>query len=68
MPTTPNRRMVAVVLLIPVVMTIGSAAGGAALTLAVWVALGLTAVLAGGRRRAPAAAWAPSTPEPALAD
>ncbi|MFI6060064.1 hypothetical protein [Streptomyces sp. NPDC051286] len=40
--------------------------GGAALTLAAWVALGLTAVLAGGRRRAPATSWVPSKPEPAL--
>ncbi|MGW1552710.1 ABC transporter permease [Streptomyces sp. NPDC002346] len=44
----------------------GSAAGGAALTLTVWVTLGLTAVLAGGRRRAPATVPAPGTPEPAL--
>lgn len=44
----------------------GSAAGGAALTLTVWVAPGLAAVLSRGRRRAPAAFPAPGTPEPAL--
>lgn len=36
----------------------GRAAGGAALTLALWAALGLTAVLVGARRRAPAPAVA----------
>ncbi|MFB6776140.1 hypothetical protein ACFCX0_01605 [Streptomyces sp. NPDC056352] len=53
-------------LLRPVAFFDGSAAGGAALTLTVWVAPGLTAVLSGGRHRAPAAFPAPGTPEPAL--
>ncbi|MFI5750286.1 ABC transporter permease [Streptomyces sp. NPDC051644] len=45
----------------------GSGAGGALLTLTLWAALGLTAVLIGGRRRdRPPAAPAASTPEPAL--
>ncbi|MGW1654630.1 ABC transporter permease [Streptomyces atratus] len=46
----------------------GSDAGSALLTLTLWAALGLTAVLIGGRRRAQhPAAPAPGTPEPALA-
>ncbi|MGW1734452.1 ABC transporter permease [Streptomyces sp. NPDC001999] len=46
----------------------GRAAGGAALTLGLWAAAGLTAVLVGGRRRTPtAAAPAAGAPEPALA-
>lgn len=46
----------------------GSAAGGAGLTLGLWAAAGLTAVLVGGRRRTPAAtAPAPGTPEPSPA-
>ncbi|WP_405689676.1 ABC transporter permease [Streptomyces sp. NBC_00057] len=45
----------------------GSGAGSALLTLTIWAALGLTAVLIGGRRRArPPAVPAPSAPEPAL--
>ncbi|MFB4426100.1 ABC transporter permease [Streptomyces sp. QL37] len=50
----------------------GAAAGGAALTLTAWVALGLTAVLIGGRRRPETDIPAGSTPglrrEPVLAD
>lgn len=47
----------------------GRAAGGAALTLAVWAVLGLTAVIVGGRRRPPAPAAPEATPsrQPALA-
>lgn len=46
----------------------GSASGGPALTLALWVLLGLAAVLIGGRRRPePAAAPVGRTPEGALA-
>ncbi|MFE5094339.1 ABC transporter permease [Streptomyces sp. NPDC056638] len=46
----------------------GSGAGGALLTLTLWAALGLTAVLIGGRHRAQhPAAPAPGLPEPALA-
>ncbi|MET8436195.1 ABC transporter permease [Streptomyces sp900116325] len=47
----------------------GSAAGDAALTLGLWAAVGLTAVLVGGRRRTPPAATAsaPGAPAPALA-
>ncbi|MFC9618624.1 ABC transporter permease [Streptomyces sp. NPDC056930] len=45
----------------------GSGAGGALLTLTLWAALGLTAVLVGGRHRAQhPAAPAPCLPEPAL--
>lgn len=47
----------------------GRAAGGAALTLALWAVLGLTAVIIGGRRRAPAPDEPEATPsrQPALA-
>lgn len=47
----------------------GRAAGGAALTLALWAALGLTAVVIGGRRRPPAPDAPEATPsrQPALA-
>lgn len=47
----------------------GRAAGGAALTLALWAVLGLTAVIIGGRRRPPAPDEPEATPsrQPALA-
>lgn len=47
----------------------GRAAGGAALTLALWAVLGLTAVIIGGRRRPPAPDAPEATPsrQPALA-